>query len=158
MAEPTIENVLKRLEHVERENRYLKRIGAVMLIGIAAVAIMGQARPSKVAKVIEAEQFVVRDRDGKVRAILGETKSKLSGDPQHGLFLYGKDGQSEAYLAEILSERLSAEVSDLGAGLGCSICARRKDSQNCLRVGYGSTGLTGVLTITRNVHSPNWSV
>jgi len=70
MNEPTMNNMVLRLDRLERENCWLKRIVALVLIGFAAVVLMGQAKPSKVAKVIEAEKFVVRDMSGKVRASL----------------------------------------------------------------------------------------
>jgi len=70
MNEPTINNMLQRLDRLERENHRLKRIGALVVVVIAAVVLMGQARPSKVAKVIEAEKFVLRDTSGQVGAIL----------------------------------------------------------------------------------------
>ena len=63
-----IQAVAERLERVERENRRLKRWGAVALIGIAAVVLTGQAKASR---VVQAEKFVVQDAEGKVRAELG---------------------------------------------------------------------------------------
>ncbi len=86
MKEPTMDKLEMRLDRLERENRWLKRIGALVGVGIAAVVLMGQARPSKVAKVIEAERFVLRDKDEKVRASL----NVLSGN-RYGLILYDKD-------------------------------------------------------------------
>ncbi len=70
MNEPTIETLARRLDRVERENRWLKRAGVVAVAVIAAVGLMGQATGSKVAKVIEAEKFVLRDTRGKVRGKL----------------------------------------------------------------------------------------
>jgi len=60
MNEPTIYNMVERLDCLERENCWLKRIVALVLVVIATVVLMGQAKSSKVAKVIEAEKFVVR--------------------------------------------------------------------------------------------------
>jgi len=71
MNEPTMETLARRLDRVERENRRLKRSGVVALAVIAAVGLMGQATKGKVAKVIEAEKFIVRDASGKVRGVLG---------------------------------------------------------------------------------------
>jgi len=48
MNGPTIENIGERLNHLERENRRLKYGGVVVLVGIAASIMMGQARPSSV--------------------------------------------------------------------------------------------------------------
>ena len=71
MNEPTMETLARRLDRVERENRRMKQAGMVALAVIAAVVLMGQATTSKVAEVIEAEKFVLRDKSGKTRAFLG---------------------------------------------------------------------------------------
>jgi len=42
--EPTVETLAIRLDRVERENRWMKRIGSLALVGIAAVAMMGQSQ------------------------------------------------------------------------------------------------------------------
>jgi hypothetical protein len=76
MGEPTIETLARRLDRVERENRRLKRSGVVALAVIAAIVLMGQAAsklapPGKPGKVVGAEQFIVHDARGGVRATLG---------------------------------------------------------------------------------------
>ena len=71
MNESTMETLAGRLDRVERENRRLKQAGVVALAVIAAVVLMGQATGGKVAKVVEAEKFVLKDKDGKIRAIFG---------------------------------------------------------------------------------------
>ncbi len=48
MNEPTIDNIGERLKHLERENRRLKYGEVVMLVGIAASIMMGQAKLSSV--------------------------------------------------------------------------------------------------------------
>lgn len=70
MTEPTMKAVVERLESVEGENRRLKRAGVAALAVGAAVLLTGQAVPSQVAKLVEAEQFVLRDPSGKARAWL----------------------------------------------------------------------------------------
>ncbi len=49
MNEPTIDNIGERLKHLERENRRLKYGDVVVLVGIAASIMMGEAEPSSVA-------------------------------------------------------------------------------------------------------------
>ncbi len=76
MTEPTMETLAQRLDRVERENRSLKQAGVVALVVIAAVVLMGQATwklapPGKPGKVVGAEQFIVHDARGGVRATLG---------------------------------------------------------------------------------------
>ncbi len=52
LTEPTMETLARRLDRVERENRWLKRAGVIALAVITAVVLMGQATPSsKVDKV-----------------------------------------------------------------------------------------------------------
>ncbi len=63
----------ERLSRLERDNRRMKQAGVLALAVIAAVVLMGQATGSKVAKVVEAEQFVVLDASGKTRVQLGVT-------------------------------------------------------------------------------------
>ncbi len=70
MNEPTMETLARRLDRVERENGRLKRSGVVALAVIAALGLMGQATTGKVAKVVEAEKFVLRDAGGTIRARL----------------------------------------------------------------------------------------
>ncbi len=81
MNDPTIETLARRLDRVERENRRLKQAGVVALAVIAAVVLMGQAT-GKVAKVIEAEKFVLRDPVGNVAARL-----ELFADSAHLTFV-----------------------------------------------------------------------
>ena len=76
MIELTMETLARRLDQVERENRRLNRAGVVALAVIAAVVLMGQAT-GNVAKVVEAEKFVLRDADGKGRARLESLPSGL---------------------------------------------------------------------------------
>ncbi len=76
MNEPTMETLVRRLDRVERENQRLKRSGVVALAVIAAIVLMGQAAsklapPGKPGKIVGAEQFIVHDARGGVRAELG---------------------------------------------------------------------------------------
>jgi hypothetical protein len=80
------------MDRLEKENHRLKRIGALMAVGIAAVVLMGQANSEKVAKVIKAERFLLVDKDtGAPSAAL----EKIGGSA--GLFLYdGFTGKKRA--------------------------------------------------------------
>jgi hypothetical protein len=69
MNEPTMETLARRLDRLEREDRRLKLAGVVALAVIAAVMLMGQA--GKPGKIVGAEQFIVHDARGGVRAELG---------------------------------------------------------------------------------------
>ena len=93
MVEPTMEALVKRLNRLERENRRLKRAGVIALAVMTAVVLMGKATAGKVAKVVEAEGFVLRDARGTVRARL-ETLS--FGKVQ--LVLFDKDEKPQSIL------------------------------------------------------------
>lgn len=120
MNPPILEALAERLERMERENRRLKRVGAVLILGIGALVLMAQGKPSR---VIEAERFVLRDARGKTRAVLGveDRVTKFSLYDEDGDFradlgvgpavstlgLFGKDKGS----AVILSEAFPLEAS-----------------------------------------------
>ena len=61
--------LLQRLERVERRSRRLAGLAMSLLVVVGGVALMGQARPA--AQSIEAQEFVVKDAGGVVRARLG---------------------------------------------------------------------------------------
>src|SRR5262249_60510913 len=106
---------LARLAALERQNRRLRRalvvlaVVVIVALGAAAVALvapynaqvglyLGQllGRPEVVETkktIVEAEQFVLRGRDGKVRATLG-----LRGENSMGLDLYDAAGKARAGL------------------------------------------------------------
>lgn len=85
MNDLTMETLVKRMERLERENEWLRRTASLMLVGIAGLVIMGQAQcnlgkmvGSKPTKVVEAQEFIVRDASGKPRARLTETGLTLT--------------------------------------------------------------------------------
>ncbi len=82
--------VSHRLDRLERENRFFKAVGLVALAVIAAVVLMGQGTGSKVAKVIEAEKFVLRDAKGEKSADLAV---RSDGAVMLGIGRHAKDGR-----------------------------------------------------------------
>jgi hypothetical protein len=64
---PSFEDLQERLVKLEKQNRRFKQFGLVGLIGVTLLFTLGQA-PSK--KTIEANEFVLRDANGSVRARL----------------------------------------------------------------------------------------
>lgn len=110
MSEPGLDVLVRRLERVERENRWLKRAGMTVLAAGAALLLMGQALPK--SRTVEAEQFIVRDGSGAVLGELGATSKDRSPvlvfngpgglpritlgiiDGQPELLLQGKDGRN----------------------------------------------------------------
>jgi hypothetical protein len=94
-----------RLAHLECENRRLKVAGLLVLVAAASVFLMGLARaPQRV----EADTFVVRNRQGVITATLGAAYEangepagawlafydyKPDGGPAVGTFFQGGGGQ-----------------------------------------------------------------
>lgn len=120
MDEHPMDTVVQRLARVERENRRLKRLGGLMLLGFTAVVLMGQ---TKGARVVEAEKFVLRDPTGKVRASLSTLP-----DSSVGFAILSADGKSLSLSAEgdgtmgltmyDKSKKLRAEIFTLADGSG----------------------------------------
>jgi hypothetical protein len=65
--ETALEEVRGRLAKLEKQNRRLKRLGAAALVAAASLALLGQA-PAK--RTVEANEFILKDAGGKVRARL----------------------------------------------------------------------------------------
>lgn len=88
MSEQEREQILSRIEKLEKQNRALKSVALVVCVAVACVGLMGQtstkkratkkAPPAEAAapaaaalpKDIEAESFTLKDPNGKVRAEL----------------------------------------------------------------------------------------
>lgn len=94
MNAQTMERLMVRLENLERENRRVKRAGAVAFAGIIALLLMGQTKPVGVAEVVEARQFLLRDSRGESRAVLA-----LGPDGTVGLGLSDQAGTARAWLS-----------------------------------------------------------
>ena len=74
-----IPDLTRRLEAVERSNRRLKALAACVGLALTAVVLMGQARPAApIAQTVEAQEFVVKDASGVVRARLGTAPTGAS--------------------------------------------------------------------------------
>ncbi len=148
MDQSTIETLARRLDRVERENRWLKRAGVVALAVIAAVVLMGQATESKVVKVIEAEKFVLRDGQGRQRAELFAHKdvSGLAFSDQKGrvriVMGVDKDSQTFHLMNENQIPRVSIGLDEKGSTL------LMWDSHQKLRLGLGVTILGPALALS----------
>lgn len=81
-----LEALKKRLEKVERENRWTKQVGLGVLLAATGLLVIGQARPGH---KLEAQELVLRDAAGRMRAI-------LSVSPEPHLSLYDTKGQVQA--------------------------------------------------------------
>jgi hypothetical protein len=75
MIDHTLETVTRRLDRLEGENRWLKGLTLMLLLAIAAMGLMGQTAPHRPLRALEAEEFVLRDSRGQIRASLGTTEN-----------------------------------------------------------------------------------
>ena len=60
----------QRVEKLEKANRRLKLAGVLVLTLVGCLLLLGVASPKR---TVEAETFVIRDANGKPRAVLGMT-------------------------------------------------------------------------------------
>jgi hypothetical protein len=66
-SQPHSSDLEERLLRLEKQNRRLKQLGVAALIVVASALVMGQAPANK---TVEANEFVLRDASGRVRARL----------------------------------------------------------------------------------------
>ena len=97
MTESTLDTLRKRLDRLERQSRRSKRATLVVIVGATAALLMGQIAPNRPLKTLEAEEFVLRDGRGQIRASLGTTQSP-----------------SAAISLRIDGHRLTLEIEDRG--------------------------------------------
>ncbi len=105
----SFEDVLDRLTKLEKQNRRFKLLGVAALVGVTLLLVMGQA-PAK--KIVEANEFVLKDDGGNIRARLFITEKTTTNMPLPGtttpisvtwnpkatLALYDNKGQTRALL------------------------------------------------------------
>jgi hypothetical protein len=115
----------ERLLKLETANRRLKRLGTAALIAAVSLVVMGQA-PSK--KTVEANEFILRDDSGNIRAKLfvtakTTTNMTLPGltepvpvtlNPKPMLALYDQKGQTGGILDDDSISFLKSHVSIVG--------------------------------------------
>lgn len=103
MSEPTMEVMAQELDRLAWENRQWKSIGVAGLAIIAIGLLMGQAMPGKETKIVEAEKIVLKDPEGKTRAIWGPSQEE-----GYSLAFYDANGRG----------RLVLGVDETGPNLG----------------------------------------
>ncbi len=84
----------QRLARLERANRRMKRIGALVLVVAAAVVLSGAAM--RKYRHLEVGSLTLKDKAGKVRATLA-----AEADGAVALALYGRDGKPRARLSAL---------------------------------------------------------
>jgi hypothetical protein len=118
LTDNTVEARVSRLEQeVSRQRRacrYWRGASLLLLVGMGVGILMGAG--SKQHRVVEAEAFVLRASDGKIRAVLGPASDGPAGYRKgDGLYFYAPDGRVMAELAETYA-LFSTSVSSLDGG------------------------------------------
>jgi hypothetical protein len=120
-----IEVLAARVERLESENTWLKRLGALMLAGMAASMIYFANQPGSGKRVV-AEEFVVQDSRGQARALLGLK------DGQPSLTMLDDGGRDQIRLGANYDRSSTLEFHDRG---------RLKLAMTSARTGYSSLSL-----------------
>lgn len=92
----SLEAVLTRLTRVEREVRWWRYVGVVLMSGFTIVPLAQEALSKN--RTVEAERLVIRDEGGSVRAVFGIGVGSSPRGESVGLRLTAKDGVSRAEL------------------------------------------------------------
>jgi len=114
MNQQLTDSLKRRLSRLERQNRNLKHAMILVVVGIAAVFMMGQAQPNKIAKKIEAEKFILRGPNGAERGSLGVAPN---GHPY--LVLLNRNGKPSVSLGKLYghaSRTMKGNVITYGTG------------------------------------------
>jgi hypothetical protein len=107
--------LIRRLQKLERDNRRMKRVGALVLVATAALIFMGQNSKNR---ALDADSLVLRDASGRVRIELGigddntpilrmfgsdnKPSIALSGDEKgSGLWFFGGHGKGMVMLSNV---------------------------------------------------------
>lgn len=118
----TEEEISRRIDRLERDNRRLKGFAAAVVIVLAALGAVSAARP--VPQKIAAHEFDVVDGSGETRVMLGV----IEGGPRIGLF----DAQGKPRAA-------------MGEAADGSPVVHSQDSRG-FAMDLGSTGTVNIMT------------
>jgi hypothetical protein len=156
----------KRIEKLEQQNRIMKRAGAIALLVLASVGLMAQTTPQKkkttkpaaaaaapaepvLPKNIEAESFILKDPNGKVRAELSMSGTgpalKLDGVNGSALITISLNDSSPAGPYVLLSDpqhKAGVTLSALeNAGSQLLMTGATSDAQAHMGVGPDGTSI-----------------
>jgi hypothetical protein len=110
MTESTLDTLRQRLDRLERQSRRLKRVMLVVIVGAAAALVMGQTAPHRSIRTLDAEEFVLRDSRGQIRASLGTTQ----GPSATILEIHGDNGKPRTRVTVSSDGTSSLEFMDSG--------------------------------------------
>ena len=95
----------QRVEKLEKQNRWMKRVGGLALAAVACVVLMGQGKPKELPD-LDVRSLAVRDAAGESWATLGQLKGKSF------LSLFDKAGKSRLTLASMADGSPALNLSD----------------------------------------------
>ena len=110
MTELAMNTLAKRLDRLEGENRRLRRMSLMLLLGAATMALMGQTPQHRPLRTLEAEEFLLRDSRGQVRASLGTSQNPSA----TALQIYNGNGKPRTLLIVSGDGTSSLEFMDTG--------------------------------------------
>jgi hypothetical protein len=93
MSDSRLSALVERVDRLESEARWWKRIAGLGGVLVVAAGLLGQAPVGGSVKSVDAERFQVRDAAGNLRALLGTTS-----DGATSLLLYSATGVNQAGL------------------------------------------------------------
>jgi hypothetical protein len=123
------EQLASRVDALEKQNRWLKRGGAAVLLSLASLIVMGQARP---ATNIDAQSYTLRDAKGAKRAQLLLDSDSPQKSPDPTLRFFDEKGNQTVLLSPARLE-LSGQ-SDAGTNILLD------DAKGTTRANLGLTG------------------
>jgi len=137
-----------RVEKLERQNRRMKQAGTIILILAAAVVLMRQAPTTR---TVEANEFVLRDANGRMRAML-KADEDLAGlsffdaneKPRVSLSV---DGETAILAFADANENLRAGLS-VHEGMAAALAFY--DANGKVQAGLVVSGGDSVLTVSDN--------
>jgi len=119
----TVDELLLRVQQLERSNKRLRCFLATLALAGGTVVLMGTAAPQhSVPPVIEAQQFVLKDAAGHERGSL------FTNDQVWGLVLYNRDSSKAAALA--VTEGSNAVLLNDGQGKSGIAAYAKSDESN----------------------------
>jgi hypothetical protein len=98
-AQPDVKYLYERVERLEKQNQWMRRLGAVAILSVIVLLVSAQAKDTN--KTVEANEFVLKDANGVVRAKLGM-----------GLALQMKNGPALVLYDDGVQQRVSVATSD----------------------------------------------
>jgi len=161
LIESSLEQLTNRIAKLEAQNRRLKKAGIAVFVVVAAVISTGQA---KTDRVVDANQFILRDASGTARASLkmenndsptlrfydpkGLITAELAGNDYPALVLQGPQSSPEVLLTST-KETSGVIVFDKGGREQANLSVSKGKARSHL------SHMDGDAAITLNVDEPD---